>query len=140
MTEPSYTVTDALLRVSVAVEQLLREFERVRDATPDTRTAREFADYAIPRVERLFLGISEHQNRFGAHADHYSTGVPVVTNVEVADGWRWRKVWHPEPSDPRNQPRELVNGIPLPDGSTATVICSGPGVLDVVRHKPAAAG
>lgn len=134
--QPSYTPQDALLHVAVAAEQLFRELERVRDAAPPDATVEEFAEFAISRVERLWRGIGEHQTKFGAHGDVYTTGVPVVSVVDVtADGAKWQKVNHPDPGHPINAPRTLVTGIPVGDGFTADVIASGGGVLDVVRRK-----
>lgn len=135
MTEPRYTTADAILHTAACVEQLRNELQRVRDAAPDTATGPRFADYAIAYVERVWRGIAEHQVVFGAHGDHYSSGIPVSTTVDLAGGARWEKTWHPAPGHPLNQPRTLIEGIPLGDGSTATVIASAPGQLDVVR-KP----
>lgn len=134
MTEPSYTTADALLHTAACVEQMRNEFQRVRDAAPDAATARDFADYALAYVDKLFAGIAQHQVVFGAHGDHYSSGIPVSTTVELAGGARWEKAWHPAPSHPLNRSRTLAEGVPLGDGSTAAVIASAPGVLDVVRQ------
>ncbi|ETZ31178.1 hypothetical protein JF732_18850 [Mycobacterium intracellulare] len=134
MTEPSYTAADAILHTAACVEQMRNEFQRVRDAAPDTATARDFADYVLAYVGRLFEGIQQHQVVHGAHGDHYSSGIPVSTIVDLAGGARWEKAWHPAPAHPLNQPRTLAERIPLGDGSTAAVIASAPGVLDVVRQ------
>ncbi|CNK44750.1 Uncharacterised protein [Mycobacterium tuberculosis] len=99
-----------------------------------TRT--DFADYALACVDRLFRGIQEHQIAHGAHGDHYSTGVPVASVVDLNSvGARWQKVWHPAPDYPANQPRTLVDGLDLGDGTVGAVIASAPGVLDVVRRN-----
>lgn len=134
MREPGYTAADAILHTAACVEQMRNEFQRVRDAAPDAATARDFADYALAYVDKVFDGIAQHQVVFGAHGDHYSSGIPVSTTVDLAGGARWEKAWHPAPGHPLNQPRTLVEGIPLGDGSTATVIASAPGQLDVVRR------
>lgn len=135
--QPSYTAADAILHTAACVEQMRNEFQRVCDAAPDTATARDFAGYAIAYAERVWRGIAEHQVVFGAHGDHYSSGVPVSTTVDLAGGARWEKAWHPAPGHSLNRPRTLADGIPLPDGSVAAVIASAPGVLDVVRRSPA---
>lgn len=133
MIEPSYTAADAILHTAAVVEQMQNELTRVRDAAPDSVTAREFADYAIAYIDRVRRGIAEHQVVFGAHGERYTSEIPVSTTVELGGGHRWEKAWHPAPAHSLNRPRTLVEGVPLPDGSVGAVICCAPGVLDVAR-------
>ncbi|MGV0161041.1 hypothetical protein ACRU3B_16575 [Mycobacterium colombiense] len=100
MNEPSYTVGDALLHTAACVERMRNELARVADAAPDTATLRDFADYALAYVDRVFAGIQEHQVVHGAYGYHYSTGIPVSTIVDLAGGARWEKVWHPASAHP----------------------------------------
>lgn len=86
MIEPSYTAADAILHTAAVVEQMQNELARVRDAAPDSVTAREFADYAIAYIDRVRRGIAEHQVVFGAHGERYTSEIPVSTTVELGGG------------------------------------------------------
>lgn len=130
----NYTPQDALLHIAAAIEQMRNELARVADAAPPAATVRDYANCALAYVDRVFAGIQEHQVNHGAHGDHYSTGLPVSTTVSLAGGAKWQKLHHPAPGHPINRPRVLATGVPLGDGSTADVIASAPGVLDVVRR------
>lgn len=134
MTEPSYTAADAILHIAACVELLRNEIQQVREALPETVTARDLADHVITRLDGLFAKVTEHQATHGAHGDVYSSGVPVASVVDLAGGHRWQRAWHPAPEYPSNTPRTLVAGIRLPDGSMADVISPAVGVLDVVRR------
>ncbi|AGP62897.1 hypothetical protein OEM_13620 [Mycobacterium intracellulare subsp. yongonense 05-1390] len=138
MNEPSYTVGDALLHTAACVERMRNELARVADAAPDTATLRDFADYALAYVDRVFAGIQEHQVIHGAYGDHYSTGLPISLLADLGGGYRWELVVHPSPSHVANAPRTLCDRVPMGDGSFGTVILSAPGQIDVVRHRPAA--
>lgn len=135
MTEPSYTINDALLHTAAGVERLANMIAALRDHAPEAMTRTEFADRVLVWVGEVDRTVADHLTAHRARAAHYSTGIPVSSVVDVtAAGHRWEKVWHPVRSHGSNQPRRLVEGVDFGDGTTIDVLASAPGVLDVVRR------
>jgi hypothetical protein len=59
----------------------------------------------------------------------YSDGRPVSTTVELELGCHFTYDWHPDPSHPLNQPREICT-TELRDGRKKRILIVAPGVLD----------
>lgn len=134
MTEPSYSISDALLHTAAGAERLANMIAALRDHAPEAMTRTEFADQVLVWVAEVDRTVADHLTAHRARAAHYSTGIPVSSVVDVtAAGHRWEKIWHPVRSHESNQPRQLVEGADFGDGTTIDVHVSAPGVLDVVR-------
>jgi hypothetical protein len=139
MSVPAYAVKDALLHVAAGVERLSTEVTQWRDHAPDALSRTDFANAVLAALGGLQQMLAEHQVVHGAHGECYTTGIPVASIVEVADGARWEKVWHPNPAHHTSRRRILAEGVPLAGGVAADIIVTAPGQLDVVR-KPGGGG
>ncbi|OBG76250.1 MULTISPECIES: hypothetical protein [unclassified Mycobacterium] len=85
---------------------------------------------------RQFRGLAvELASRLCADAhdfNHYSDGRQIQTSVEIEPGCRLDYRWFPDPADPANQPRTLVERHVCANGRQVSVVVSAPGILDVV--------
>ncbi|MBZ4618826.1 hypothetical protein [Mycobacterium avium] len=136
MTEPSYTAADALLHTAAGVERLRNMVTQLRDNAPDPMTRNQFADQVLAWLAETQRTVDEHRRQHGGYGERYSTGVPVSSVVEAeAAGYRYEKIWHPDPTHSSNRSRVLAEGVKFSDGVLVDVIVAAPGVLDLVHRK-----
>ncbi|UGT94856.1 hypothetical protein KN246_15815 [Mycobacterium intracellulare] len=136
VTEPSYTAADALLHVAAGVERLTNMVTQTCDSAPDTMTRAQFAEQVLAWLAETQRTVDEHRHQHGGYGERYSTGIPVSSVVEAAAaGYRYEKIWHPDPAHFSNRSRVLAEGVEFSDGVLVDVIVAAPGVLDLVHRK-----